>query len=133
MMNHKNTFADITAMPVTYAGENPVGQFMACNGALLVTDLFDTPKAMVERFGSRIRVFADEMKFSGSYTEGHAAGLASSPYAPVRSHGRQAVLEYGTGYLRGLIEKTPVVVKTPDTLTEKQHNAMMDKAEGRSK
>jgi hypothetical protein len=133
MMNHKNTFADITGMPVTYAGENHIGQFMACNGAMLVTDIFATPQEMVERFGKRIRTFDAEMKYSGSYAAGLTDSAAGKPYAPTRSHGRQAVLEYGTGYLRGLIEKAPVVPKAKDTLTEAEHNAMMDKAEGRAK
>jgi hypothetical protein len=133
MINHKNTFADITGMAVLYLGENVHQHFQFGNGSVLVSHLFETLPEAVERFGRRIVTNNDSYKFSGPYIDGIEAAKAGKPYAPTRSHGRQAVLEYGTGYLRGLIEKTPVAPAVKDTLTEKEHNAMMDKAEGRSK
>lgn len=109
----RTTMADQLNMPVTFMGENPVYQLMFANGTLLVTDLFSTPQEGVERFGKRIRVMSSEMKFSAPYQDGIAAAQAGKPYAPVRTHGRQAVLEYGTGYLRGLLNPVEAPVAPP--------------------
>lgn len=94
-------------------GENPVGQLMAANGTLLVTDLFASPQAMVVRFGARIRLHEKEFKFSQQYNDGIAHARSGKPYAPVRTHGKQAVLEYGTGYLRGLLPEKAIPTSVP--------------------
>lgn len=120
-------------MPVSYMGENPVKQLMLANGTLLVTDLFATPQEAVARFGKRIRTMTSEMRHSQQYNDGIKAAKDDQPYFPPRLAGRQAVLEYGTGYLRGLIEKAPATPLPKNVLTEKEHNAMMDRAEGRVK
>jgi hypothetical protein len=133
MQNPRNTFADITGQAALYLGENVHGHFQFGNGSMLVSHVFPTLAEGVERFGRRIVTNNKSYAYSGPYVEGIAAAKAEKPYAPVRSMGRQAVLEYGTGYLRGLIEALPVELKAPEVLTEKQHNAMMDKAEGRSR
>jgi len=131
MTNPKNTFADITGMAALFLGENVHGHFMFGNGSPLVTHVFPALPEAVERFGKRIVTNNKSYAFSGPYAEGIAHAKAGKPYAPTRSHGKQAVLEYGTGYLRGLIEGVPVAPAAKTTLTEAEHNAMMDKAEGR--
>lgn len=120
-------------MSALYIGENVHGHFMFGNGSMLVSHVFPTLTEGVERFGRRIVTNNESYKFSGPYNDGITHAKAGQPYAPVRSHGRQAILEYGTGYLRGLIEKAPIVAAPKTVLTEAEHNAMMDKAEGRKK
>jgi hypothetical protein len=133
MNNPRNTFADITGQAALYLGENVHGHFQFGNGSMLVSHVFPTLQEGVERFGKRIVTNNESYKFSGPYATGIADATADKPYAPTRSHGRQAVLEYGTGYLRGLIEKAPAAPRPKNVFTEAEHNAMMDKAEGRAK
>lgn len=105
---HKNTFADTTGMAVLYIGENVLKQFCFGNGSQLITHVFGTLPEAIERFGKRIAVYGKEFNFSAPYQSGILAAHAGNPYAPVREHGRQAVLEYGAGYIRGLLEKPEI-------------------------
>src|SRR5689334_13878688 len=107
MNNPKNTFADITGQAALYMGENVLKKFTFGNGSPLITHIFDTLPEAVERFGKRIVTNNKIFAHSGPYNDGLAAATFGKPYMPVRTMGKQAVLEYGTGYLRGLIEKTP--------------------------
>ena len=124
MRNAPHSLADQLGSPVQFLGENPQGQFMFANGGFLATHVFGTLPEGVTRFGRRIDVKAKEYLHSGQYAEGRATARDGAPYAPNRSYGRQAVLEYGHGYLAGLLDALPASVKSP-VLTEAEHNAMM--------
>lgn len=105
MLNRESTFQDEVNLPAYFLGQNVQGQFLAGNGSLLVSHIFRTPEELLARFGKRLDLKEGEYKFSGSFAAGKTAALAGKSYEPVKSHGTQAVLEYGHGYLSGLREK----------------------------
>lgn len=97
---------------VAFRGENTQKMFLFANGAgQLVTDIFPTLDAAIERFGNRIETGG--FKYSGPYKDGLNAAMNRLPYAPVRALGKQAVLEYGTGYIAGMLELGNAPVPVP--------------------
>lgn len=123
-MNTRNTVADQVAAPAFYFGESAQGQFLFGNGSPIITDVFQTLAEGAERFGHRLDLKDREYIHSGPYANGRADASAKKPYAPVRSYGTQAVLEYGTGYLRGLVENMPPFARDR-VLTPGEHEKMM--------
>lgn len=98
------TYADQMGMAVTYMGENMLGQFAFGNGSPLATDVFASLPEAAKRFGARIDTRDKEYTRSGPFKAGLEAAKKGAPYAPDRKSGRQAILEYGCGYLKGLKE-----------------------------
>ena len=76
--------------------------------------------------GRRIDTRATDFKHSAQFSDGRKDAAAKKPFSPPDSKrlGAQAVLEYGHGYLAGLLDALPAAVKSP-VLTEAEHNAMM--------
>lgn len=103
-MTDKRTFADEIGMQVEYLGENVNRQFCFGNGTQLVTDIYPSFAPAVARFGNRINTHDNEYQYSGPFMAGRSDGLHSRPYEPIRQGGKQAVLEYGAGYIRGLLD-----------------------------
>jgi len=106
-------------MPVVYRGENAVGQFSFANGSPLISDVYNSLSEAVARFGSRIETGDKQMIFSGPWQAGNKHALAKMPYKPRTGANQQEKLEYGLGFIRGLltlaapVEKPKPVVVPP--------------------
>lgn len=126
MQNPVHTLADTLGAPAAYMGQNAAGQFLFASGAPIPTHLFNDLSEAVTRFGRRIDTRATEFKHSAQFSDGRKDAAAKKPFSPPDSKrfGAQAVLEYGHGYLAGLLDALPAAVKSP-VLTEAEHNAMM--------
>lgn len=129
-MNPNNTLADQVGSPAFFLGESAQGQFLFGNGTPIASHIFSDLKEGAERFGHRLDTKDREYIHSGPYANGRTDASAAKPYNPVRSYGRQAVLEYGHGYLRGLLDKMPKK-PTETVLTAEEHARMMNKAGAR--
>lgn len=115
LTSHRRNFADLMGLHVKYAGETSQKMFAFQNGSALVTDLYPTLDEAIERFGNRIETGG--FKYSGPYKDGLNAAMNRLAYAPVRALGKQAVLEYGTGYIAGMLERGSVPVPAaPDPI-----------------
>jgi len=104
-------YADKLGLSVTYIGVSAQGQHMFSNGQHPnVTDLFDKMDDAVARFGRRIELNEDVVKFSMPGRAGFHDGKAGI-YRPVRmaedhpASTQIELLEYGIGYLSALLAK----------------------------
>jgi hypothetical protein len=127
LTSHRLNFSDQMGLAVRYLGENVQKMFAFGNGgSMLVTDLYKTLDEPVQRWGNRIDTGDKTMRFSAPYKAGQDDSTARRPYAPNRALGKQAVLEYGTGYICGMLERgaeppAPILApKGPEKLSEKQ-------------
>ncbi len=107
------SYADLMKMPVVYRGENAVGQFSFANGSPLISDVYNTLPEAVARFGSRIETGDKQMIFSGPWQAGQKDSLAKKAYSPRQGANQQEKLEYGLGFIRGLLTLAAPVVVTP--------------------
>jgi hypothetical protein len=112
-MNSKNSMGDALGLDVTYFGQNGVKQHMFGNGTPIATDIFNTLEEAVQRFGKRIKIDPRPYVQSLNFKQGYEA----TAYAPRPNADRVERIEYGMGYLKGLIErgeKARVVPKPVD-------------------
>lgn len=112
-MNSKNSMGDALGLDVTYFGQNGVKQHMFGNGTPIATDIFNTLEEAVQRFGKRIKIDPRPYVQSLNFKQGYEA----TAYAPRANADRVERIEYGMGYLKGLIErgeKARVVPKPVD-------------------
>jgi len=117
-MSH--TFADSQSLPVTYAGLNGAGQFLFCNGQSYVTHVFQSLEESVETFGVRIDTRKKEMTYSGPFSSGMNDSLYKRKQYTAQANGftNQSAIEYGLGYIHGLLSRKGVIqpsaiVETP--------------------
>lgn len=112
-MNSKNSMGDALGLDVTYFGQNGVKQHMFGNGTPIATDIFNTLEEAYARFGKRIKIDPRPYVQSLNFKQGYEA----TAYAPRPNADRVERIEYGMGYLKGLIErgeKARVVPKPVD-------------------
>ena len=123
-MNPVHTTADLLKLEVIYHGQNGVKQHLFANGTAIVTHVFDSLEEAFQRFGKRIKIDSKAYALSLNFKQGYAA----TAYAPRPNADRVERIEYGMGYLKGLIdrgERERVVPKPVDM--RMPHEVLQDK------
>jgi hypothetical protein len=113
MFNRPNNLADRIGADVDYRGVNHRKQHMMASGGPLVSHLFNTLEDAVAQFGRRIKVSDRVLKHSTPFRNGYAA----KSYSPRDGADQQEMHEYGSGYLKRLLDdltKPAVATPAPD-------------------
>lgn len=126
-MNPQHTTADILKLDVTFFGENGVKQFLFGNGVPIASHVFNTLEEAFARFGKRIKIDSKAYVLSLNFKQGYAATV----YAPRANADRVERIEYGMGYLKGLIDRgetarvpvKPVDMRMPHEVLNDQEKA----------
>lgn len=118
-----------------YLGENGVGQHLFGNGSKIATEVFNSLPEAVKALGSRIVIDEASLKYSVFYNAGLKHALSGAAYAAPTAPA--ARLEYGFGYIKGLLTRRvprPAPAKlTPPVAVPAEAPVVAPKKRGRRK